>query len=316
MSTSSIASTGYDVIGDIHGQAGKLHALLRKLGYTERASGWVPPQGRKAVFVGDLIDRGPEQLAVLQTVRGLIDQGYGHAVMGNHEFNAIGYVTPRLDKPGEYLRGHTSSKQAQHAEFLRQVGDGSLRHREWVQWFRTLRPTLDLGGIRVVHAWWHDEYADLISKAWPESRPMDDEFLHAAYDKRRPEWAAMEGLTKGLEISLPRGHSFVDHGGTRRSEVRTRWWLPQPASLRDAAILDGESSASLPDLPLPADYPAQPVEGAPVFIGHYWLTGTPGLQTQRVACLDYSAAHKGPLVAYRWSGELDLDPNALVASSD
>ncbi|MFN8751157.1 MAG: metallophosphoesterase, partial [Betaproteobacteria bacterium] len=53
---------GYDVIGDIHGQAGKLEALLRKLGYVPRACGWVPPHGRQAVFLGDLIDRGPEQV--------------------------------------------------------------------------------------------------------------------------------------------------------------------------------------------------------------------------------------------------------------
>ena len=309
------SSVGYDVIGDIHGQAEKLFALLRKLGYTQRSSGWVPPHGRQAVFVGDLIDRGPQQLAVLETVRGLIDSGHGHAVMGNHEFNAIGFVTPSRSNSSQMLRSNKGSKLQQHAQFLEQVTAGSKRHHEWVQWFRTLRPTLDLGGIRVVHAWWHDAHVELIDKLWPKGRPMDEDFLHAAYDKTRPEWAAMEGLTKGLEVTLPHGHSFLDHAGVERREVRTRWWLPQPANLREVAIVDGSQSKLIPEQPLPADYPARTVEGTPVFIGHYWLTGTPFLQSSRLACLDYSAAHNGPLVAYRWNGEAELDPAALVAST-
>ena len=42
---------GYDVIGDIHGNAAKLEALLRKLGYVEKATGWVPPVGKQAIFL-------------------------------------------------------------------------------------------------------------------------------------------------------------------------------------------------------------------------------------------------------------------------
>jgi len=305
-------AVAYDVIGDIHGQAGKLRALLRRLGYTRRAGAWVPPEGRRAVFVGDLIDRGPEQLEVLDTVRRMVDAGDALAVMGNHEFNAIGYVTPRPDEPRAFLRRHKPGNVRQHAEFLRQVGEGSEQHRHWVQWFRTLRPALDLGGIRVVHAWWHQPHVETVARAWPEGRAMSDEFLHAAYDRARPEWAAMEGLTKGLELSLPDGHSFVDQGGVERFEVRARWWLPAPGTLRDVAIVDESQQHRVPELPLPAGYVAQPVEGTPVFVGHYWLTGQPAPQTQRLACLDYSAARDGPLVAYRWDGEAELDAGRLV----
>jgi len=49
---------GYDVIGDVHGQNLKLKALLVKLGYRVRHGAWRHPEGRVAVFVGDLIDRG------------------------------------------------------------------------------------------------------------------------------------------------------------------------------------------------------------------------------------------------------------------
>ena len=123
---------GYDVIGDIHGQAAKLEALLAQLGYSEGPDGWVPPAGRQAVFLGDLIDRGPEQLKVIRIVRGMVDAGHARCVMGNHEFNAIGYVTPRRDGSGRFLRHHSPDKIEQHAEFLAQVGEGSELHHELI----------------------------------------------------------------------------------------------------------------------------------------------------------------------------------------
>ncbi len=46
-----------------------------------------------------------------------------------------------------------------------------------------------------------------------------------------------------------------------------------------------------------------PRDAVPVFVGHYWLTGTP---TPLVACTDYSVAKGGKLVAYRWDGESEL----------
>lgn len=300
---------GYDVIGDIHGQAGKLEALLRKLGYVQRASGWVPPQGRQAIFLGDLIDRGPEQVKVVDAVRGMIDAGHARSVMGNHEFNAIGFATPCPDAPSQFLRRHSDKNLAQHAEFLQQVGEGSALHRELIDWFKTLPPTLDLDQIRVVHAWWHQPYVDLVA-----SRAMDDDFVHASYHKGSPEYDAMEGLTKGLEIRLPPGHSFIDHSGVERHKVRTRWWHPQPRSYRDVAIVGGGQEQQVPDHPLPDAFALAPVDGPPVFIGHYWMSGEPGLQSPRVACLDYSAARNGPLVAYRWDGEEELDSRHFVAA--
>lgn len=305
---------GFDVIGDIHGQAGMLEALLLLLGYVWRGGVWKPPAGRQAIFVGDLIDRGPEQLKVVRIVRSMIDAGFARSVMGNHEFNAIGYATERADAPGEHLRRHKPANVAQHAAFLAQVGEGSALHGELLQWFRTLPPMLDLGPIRAVHAWWHQPYVDLVSARWPAGQSMSDEFLHAAYNPSAPEWAAMEGLTKGLEIGLPEGHSFFDHGGVERFKVRARWWLHSARTLRDVAIVDPQQVERIPEHPLPPGFaPESCHAGPPVFVGHYWLTGTPALQSPKVACLDYSVAADGPLVAYRWDGEEQLEASRFVA---
>jgi hypothetical protein len=302
----------FDVIGDIHGQAGKLDALLAKLGYIQRAKLWVPPQGRQAIFVGDLIDRGPEQIRVVDTVRRMVDAGYAQSIMGNHEFNAIGYVTPRLDGTGGFLRKHSQTNIDQHAEFLRQVTAGSLLHVELVDWFRTLPPYLDLGGIRVVHAWWHQPHVDAVSRHLAPGQTMSDEFLHMAYDRTTTEWSAMEGLTKGLEVRLPTGHSFLDHSNVERFDVRTKWWLYDAKSYREVAILQEDQRHKVPDLALPSAFAPEAITGTPVFIGHYWMTGTPSIQSAKVACLDYSAAKSGPLVAYRWSGEELLNSNNFV----
>ena len=304
----------YDIIGDVHGQAGKLKALLRKLGYVE-AGTWKPPVGRQAVFLGDLIDRGPAQVEVVSIVRGMIDAGDARCLMGNHEFNAIGFATPRADGSGEYLRRHIPKNRHQHSEFLRQVGEGSALHRELVDWFQTLPPALELAGIRAVHAWWNQDFVDLVAKRFWDGTRMSQSFLHASYERGTEDWAAMEGLTKGLEIALPEGYSFTDHDGIERTNVRTRWWLQGELTYRDVAIVEGDAIAQMPEIPVPRDVIGAPSPGAPVFVGHYWLKGVPKLQSPTVACLDYSAAHEGPMVAYRWSGESKLDAGNFVIAA-
>ncbi|MGQ0845674.1 MAG: polynucleotide kinase-phosphatase [Sporichthyaceae bacterium] len=81
----------FDVIGDIHGCRAELEALLVELGYTllrdeqGRPVDAVPPAGRKAVFVGDLVDRGPDSPGVLRLVMGMVGAGNAFCVPGNHE---------------------------------------------------------------------------------------------------------------------------------------------------------------------------------------------------------------------------------------
>jgi len=90
--------TTYDVIGDIHGHADELKELLGKLGYKKNAQGvYEPPEGqdRKAVFIGDFIDRGPNNFAVIDIVSKMVEAGRAHAIMGNHDLNFILYTTEK-----------------------------------------------------------------------------------------------------------------------------------------------------------------------------------------------------------------------------
>ena len=141
----------YDIIGDVHGQFEKLVALLRRLGYREMRGVWRHTD-RTAVFVGDLIDRGPRQVATVELIRKMVDAGTAHCILGNHEVNAIAWATPDPGTPGEYLRRHgREDNRKQHAEFLAEV-EGTPLHAELISWFKTLPLWLDLGLIRVIHA--------------------------------------------------------------------------------------------------------------------------------------------------------------------
>jgi hypothetical protein len=65
-----------DIIPDIHGRIAKLRAALDALGWRRRPAGWMHPDlERIIVFLGDFIDRGPENRAVIHLVRDLIDRG-------------------------------------------------------------------------------------------------------------------------------------------------------------------------------------------------------------------------------------------------
>ena len=107
----------YDIIGDIHGHADKLEDLLLKLNYKTN-DGIYQHDERKAVFVGDFIDRGIQNRRVIEVVRYMVDYGHAYAVMGNHEYNAICYHTP--NSKGDFLRPHTEDKKRQHENFLKE----------------------------------------------------------------------------------------------------------------------------------------------------------------------------------------------------
>ena len=298
----------YDIIGDIHGHADKLEALLNTMGYVPESHGYKAPVGRQAVFVGDFIDRGPKQMRVLEIVRAMVDSGAAKAVLGNHEFNAIGFVTRSKESPTDFLRPDSHKNRKQHQEFLTQVGEGSAAHREWVEWFRTLPLFLDLGGIRVVHACWNDQaVAEVGAVYWDASgQRMSDAFLFGSYVEGSTLMDARKLLSCGVEWKLPNGMHIDGKGGEKHHEIRIANWRHEAKRLPEVAMVPDGNEENVPDIVIPDHLPMDPIEGAAVFIGHHWFTGTPAIESSKLACLDYSAAKSGPLVAYRWDGESEL----------
>ena len=310
----------FHIIGDIHGQADKLKSLLRTLGYEQRQGAYRHPTAH-ALFVGDFIDRGPHQLDTLDIVRRMVDARSARAAMGNHEFNAIAWHTPDPDAPGEYLRPRGGPKgdknRGQHQAFLGELQGQPARHAEIVNWFKTLPLWLELPGLRVVHACWHEGHMQTL-RPWltPDHRLTDNAIVQASRDGSTV-FHAVETLLKGIELPLPNGHSFFDKDGHERHNVRVRWWLPGVHSYRDLALMpDAAARAALPDTPIRANAVPPFAPDKPLFFGHYWMTGTPAPVHHLAACVDYSAGKGGPLVAYRWESDGPLEAARFVSSAD
>ncbi len=302
----------YDVIGDIHGHAAVLKSLLGRLGYRERDGAFRHPD-RRALFMGDFIDRGPEQLETVRIVRSMVESGAALAVMGNHEFNALAWHTADPQHPGEYLRAHTPGRAREHAAFLAATADRPALQRSIIDWFMTLPLWLDLPALRAVHACWHPASLERLVPALTTSHQLTPDVLVAAARKGSPEYEAIEVILKGPEVPLPEGVSaFV--GGKQRHEVRTRWWDADAITYRQSAILYG-AAADLPDAGLPEVFRCGYEGRQPLFIGHYQMPGDPYLLAPRVACVDFPKARPhGCLVAYRFAGEPELDPAHFVVT--
>jgi protein phosphatase len=140
----------FDVIGDVHGCLDELLVLLGKLGYEitprEGDPGYAvrPPAGRKLVFVGDLVDRGPKTPGVLRLVMDLVAAGTGLCVIGNHD-----------DKLLRKLRGNDVRLTQSLAGSLEQLGQESPEFTERVVAFLADLPShleLDDGKLVVAHA--------------------------------------------------------------------------------------------------------------------------------------------------------------------
>ena len=303
----------YDLIGDIHGHHDKATALLERLGYRPTGNTWKHPEGRKVVFLGDYIDRGPKIRETLHLVRGMVEAGDALAIMGNHEFNAVVYAMP--DGNGGYLRPHTELNVAQHAATLAAFEGREEEWGEWLAWFRHLPIYLDLGGLRAVHAAWDDRHLDMLA-----GTPLaDDAFLRIAGTYDTVEFRAVEIMLKGPELHLPEGVIFTDKEGVARKKVRTRWW-----GIYEGITLGEVAMPEPMDLPRPLKarhlkkLPNYAPEAPPVFFGHYWLPADAPKAplAPNVVGLDYSAAKgENPLWAYRWDGEPHGLPEKFITAN-
>jgi|SRR6056297_109264 len=307
---------GYDVIGDVHGHADALVDLLSAMDYVERDGVWAHPW-RRAVFVGDLIDRGPQQIESVRIVRAMVEAGEARIVLGNHEFNAVAFATP--DGHGDFLRRHSAKNTAQCAEFLDAVGFDSPVHRDMIGWFMTIPLWLDLGGLRVVHACWSSRHIEQLRPLVGDGDTLTDELVVAAARPGDPAHEAVETILKGPEVSLG-GRRYTDKDGNVRTRARIAWWDESATTVASAAVMPGGSTivdahgapTSLPDEPLAdADRFRRDCD-TPVIFGHYWWNAGLGITSDRALCVDFSVAKHGELVAYRWDGETTLDESKIA----
>ncbi|MBO1335638.1 polynucleotide kinase-phosphatase [Streptomyces sp. VRA16 Mangrove soil] len=275
----------FDIIGDIHGCASELETLLGKLGYADGAH----PEGRTAVFVGDLVDRGPDSPGVLRRVMGMVKAGTALCVPGNHE-----------NKLGRWLKGAKVQHTHGLAETIEQL-DGESEEfvaevREFVRGLVS-HYVLDEGKLVVCHAGLPEKY---------HGRTSGRVRSHALYGDTTGETDEF-----GLPVRYPwaedyRGRAAVVYGHT---PVPNATWLNNTICLDTGAVFGGKLTAlRWPEREL-VDVPAERVWYEPA---RPLATEAPGGHEGRP--LDLADVHGRRVVETRHSGRVSVrEENAAAA---
>jgi hypothetical protein len=163
----------------------------------------------------------------------------------------------------------------------------------------------------VVHACWDRESFAKLKPRLNANNSMSEHLFISSCRRGSSEHAARDTLVNGPEINLPDGVSFRDKDGHPRTAMRLKWWLcgSDCLPLKKAGLgLSDKERDRLPDQDLPRDvHDRFAPDGKSTFFGHYWFSDMPPIPTSATtACVDYSVALGGPLVAYRWDGEEEL----------
>jgi protein phosphatase len=275
----------FDIVGDIHGCSAELESLLGKLGYIDG----VHPEGRTAVFVGDLVDRGPDSPGVLRRVMAMVKSGNALCVPGNHE-----------NKYGRHLRGRKVQHTHGLAETIEQMTGESEEFvaevREFIDGLVS-HYVLDGGRLVVSHAGLPEKY---------HGRTSGRVRSHALYGDTTGETDEF-----GLPVRYPwaedyRGMAAVVYGHTPVPEAT---WLNNTICLDTGAVFGGKLSAlRWPEREL-VDVPAERVWYEPA---KPLRTEAPGGHDGRP--LDLADVHGRRVVETRHQGRISIrEENAAAA---
>lgn len=301
----------YDIIGDVHGYASVLKKLLLQIGYTKTENGYFHPS-RKAIFVGDFVNRGPEIRKTIRIVRKMVENGNAMAIIGNHEINAITYYIK--DKDGLPL---IKSPGKNFLSLYKTINQFSEFEEEWKshrKWMSELPFFLDLGDIRIVHACWSESAIEMIRLAESEGKSRES-MLRKVYKKpKSPLSKSVQVLTKGIDFKMPGDLKIINNKGVSPQSFRMRWW--EVTFGKTFEEMSFESKFTLPSYEIPKQIVPRiepyPVNAPIVFFGHYCRHDGPHIVKPNLCCVDSCIAGTKILTAYRWNGEKELDFNNLI----
>ncbi|MFV0285463.1 MAG: polynucleotide kinase-phosphatase [Demequina sp.] len=219
----------FDVIGDVHGCLPELESLLTELGWVltrderDRAVGARHPKGRRAVFLGDLVDRGPDTPGVLRLAMGMVASGDAFAVAGNHEAKLVRALDGKDVTVAHGLQDSLDQLAQEDSAFVaaaRDFMDGLIAHY-----------VLDGGRLVVAHAGLKEAY---------HGRASGRVRAFALYGDTTGETDEY-----GLPVRLPwadeyRGRAMVLYGHT---PVPTPEWTNNTMCLDTGCVFGGSLTA-------------------------------------------------------------------------
>ena len=258
----------FDIIGDVHGCYPELLLLLERLGYAMTAGEdgktvrVTPPAGRKAAFLGDLVDRGPDSPAVLRLVMQMVQDGNAYCVPGNHDIKLM-----------RKLRGKDVQLTHGIAETLEQLGKEPAEFSAAVQKFLDgliSHYVFDQGKLVVAHAGMKEEMQGRGSGKVRDfalfgetTGEVDDFGLQVRYN-----WAADY-----------RGGAMVVYGHTPVPEAE---WLNRTINIDTGCVFGGKLSA--------LRYPEKEIVSVPA-ARTYYEPARPFLEPEAMAPLSAQQAH-------------------------
>ncbi|MCB0483500.1 MAG: metallophosphoesterase [Flavobacteriales bacterium] len=277
-----------DFIGDVHGHLLRLRHTLHTLGYRETADSWRHPDGRRAVFIGDLVDRGPQIRETVELVRRMVLAGEAECLLGNHEFNLLAWFTPAIHRSG-FVRPHNDKNLRQIKATIKDYDGYHALLRTHLEWFYSLPLFIDTPEFVAVHAAWHEASARKLADLLPAQRLTQDVIQRYGTDDE-VLCTAIDTLLKGPEVRLPGALQLTDADGARRRDLRIAWWQdPVGTTWRQMAA---KWPGQMPDKPFPKglcrNWWGYPADAKPVFFGHYSMETSPRRISHNICCLDFS----------------------------
>ncbi|MGQ8335119.1 metallophosphoesterase [Sunxiuqinia sp. A32] len=302
----------YDIISDVHGQAELLKGLLKKMGY-RKVNGSFSHSERKAIFVGDFINRGPYIRETIKLVRAMVEAGNAYTILGNHELNAILFYLK--DQAGVRIFKRSSKLRLNLFQTLDEFAAYPEEWKSHMRWMRTLPMFLELDGIRVVHACWKEENIQLLKENITEPK-LRKSFLRKISKNNSEISKAFWETCRGIDYQLPKDLLVFDNLGRPHRSFRSKWWLdPFGKTFNELSF---ESRFDLPNYTIPVElihhHPAYPETDPIVFFGHFCLKNGGNIISNNLCCLDSCVSRKGKLTAYQWSGEKVLKQENLIKS--
>jgi hypothetical protein len=301
----------YDIIGDVHGHATILKKLLTQLGYQKTESGYSHSE-RKAIFVGDFINRGPEIKKTIRIVRAMVENKHAMAVLGNHEINAIIYYLKF--KMGDPLVKASNKNFFSLFKTINQFAGNSEEFLGHLQWLRTLPLFLDMSDFRVVHACWSKPAVDFVKANIPAGKIKKSVFREIYRNPKSDMGRSIWTLTKGIDFRLPGDLKLINNKGVSPRTFRMRWWEQPPGKTFEE--MSFESKFSLPHYTIPKQIITEnyvyPEDEPIVFFGHYCRGNGPFIVRSNICCVDSCINGTKKLTAYRWNGEKTLNKENLI----